>query len=85
MGAHCALLMVGAPPCPEDDMLKEIEFVTLVQSMAMLNSSVMSTVVAFASVDSACTRASWPGTNPVRAGSGPIHSVAGTKARKPNG
>ena len=77
--------MVGVDPCPEDDILNDSELVMLSQSMAMLNSKVMSTVVAFVSVDSAGTRASCPGRNPVSVGLGPIHSVSGTRARKPNG
>ena len=76
---------VGEPPVPEDDMLKMILFVMLVQDMAVLNSRTMLTVVAFGLPVVAVIRASWPGRKRVSMGGGGSHSEVGTRAFIPYG
>jgi hypothetical protein len=78
-------VMVGTPPLPEDDMLKEMLLVTPWQFIAVLNSNEISMVVALTSLGLANIRASWPGTNLVMYGGGAVHWSIGTNALKLNG
>lgn len=70
---------VGGPPIPEEDMLNEMLFVTLVHNMVVSNSRTMLIVVEFGSPGNAVMRASWPGRNRVSIGRGGTHSVVGTR------